>query len=72
MRQAAHRDDSAKQMIVAASPADVPENFTGSVFSTEQEKFDALDKMINGKVKQEQIAWLKPGTPRSPSKKSRS
>ena len=61
-------------MIVAASPADVPENFTGSVFSTEQEKFDALDKMVNdvyqavrvvtppnhfAKAKQEQIAWLK-------------
>jgi len=32
-------------MIVAASPADVPENFTGSVFPSEQEKFGALDKM---------------------------
>ena len=30
-----HRD---LQVIVAASPADVPENFTGSVFSSEQEK----------------------------------
>jgi hypothetical protein len=72
MLQAAYRDDSAKHMIVAASPADVPENFTGSVFSTEQEKFDALDKMMNGKVKQEQIAWLKTRDARSPSKKRRS
>ena len=61
-------------MIVAASPADVPENFTGSVFSSEEKKFDALDKTMNdvyqavravtppdrfAKVKQEQIAWLK-------------
>lgn len=29
--QAAYQDESAKHMIVAASPADVPENFTGSV-----------------------------------------
>jgi uncharacterized protein YecT (DUF1311 family) len=71
--QAAYQDDSAKQMIVAANPADVPENFTGSVFSSEQEKLDALDKMMNDvyqavrsvlaadrftKVKQDQIAWL--------------
>jgi uncharacterized protein YecT (DUF1311 family) len=61
-------------MIVTASPDDVPENFTGSVFSSEQEKFDALDRMMNdvyqavqavtppdrfAKVKQQQIAWLK-------------
>ena len=61
-------------MIVTAASADVPENFTGSVFSSEQEKFDALDKMMNdvyqavravtppdrfAKTKQEQIAWLK-------------
>jgi uncharacterized protein YecT (DUF1311 family) len=71
--QAAYQDDSPKQMIVAANPADVPENFTGSVFSFEQEKLDALDKMMNDvyqavrsvvadhftRVKQEQIAWLK-------------
>ena len=72
--QTAYQDDFAKHIIVAASPADVPENFTGSVFSSEQEKFDALDKMMNdvyqavrsvtspdgfAKVKQEQIAWLK-------------
>jgi uncharacterized protein YecT (DUF1311 family) len=72
--QAAYQDESAKHMIVVASPDDVPENFTGSVFSSEQEKFDALDKMMNdvyqavqavtprdrfAKVKQEQIAWLK-------------
>ena len=72
--QAAYQDDFAKHMIVAASPADVPENFTGSVFPSEQEKFDALEKMMNdvyqavravtppdrfAKVNQEQIAWLK-------------
>jgi uncharacterized protein YecT (DUF1311 family) len=72
--QAAYQDNSAEHMIVAASPADVPENFTGSVFSSEQEKFDAVDKTMNdvyqavravippdpfAKVKQAQIAWLK-------------
>jgi uncharacterized protein YecT (DUF1311 family) len=61
-------------MIVAANPAQVPEDFTGSVFSSEEEKEDALDKMMNdiyhavryvlpadrfAMVKQEQIAWLK-------------
>jgi uncharacterized protein YecT (DUF1311 family) len=72
--QTAYQDASAEHMIVATSPADVPENFTGSVFSSEQEKFDALDKIMNdvyqavqaikppgrfAEVKQEQIAWLK-------------
>jgi len=72
--QTAYQDDSARHMIVASSPADVPENFTGSVFSSEQEKFDALDKIMNdvyqavravtpsdrfAEVKQEQIVWLK-------------
>ena len=72
--QNAYQHDFAQHMIVAASPADVPANFTGSVFSSEQEKFDALDKMMNdvyhavqavtppdrfAKVKREQIAWLK-------------
>ncbi len=72
--QTAYQDNFAKHIIVAPSPADVPENFTGSVFSSEQEKFDALDKMMNdvyqavravistdffAKVKQEQIASLK-------------
>ena len=72
--QSAYQDDFAKHIIVALSPTDVPENFTGSVFSSEQEKFDALDKMMNdvyqavravtpaarfAKTKQEQIAWLK-------------
>jgi uncharacterized protein YecT (DUF1311 family) len=61
-------------MIVAADPAQARENFTGSVFSSEDEKADYLDKLMNdvyqavryvlpanrfAKVKQEQIAWLK-------------
>ena len=72
--QRAYQDDFAKHTIVAADPAQVPENFTGSVFSSEEEKAEALDKMMNeiygavrsvlpsdrfAKVKQEQIAWLK-------------
>lgn len=70
----AYQDNFAKHMIVAADPAQAPENFTGSVFSSEEEKVDALDKMMNdvyqavryvlpanrfARVKQEQIAWLK-------------
>jgi hypothetical protein len=72
--QTAYQDDSAMHMIVATSRADVPENFAGSVFSSEQEKFDALDEIMNdvyqavrpvtpsdrfAEVKQEQIVWLK-------------
>jgi uncharacterized protein YecT (DUF1311 family) len=72
--QTAYQHAFDKHMIVTATSADVPENFTGSVFSSEQEKFDALDKMMNdayqavravkprdrfAKVKQEQLAWLK-------------
>ena len=71
--QSAYQDNFAKHMIVAADPAQAPENFTGSVFSSEQEKADALDKTMNdvyqavryvlsanrfAKVKQEQIEWL--------------
>lgn len=72
--QSAYQDNFAKHMIVAVDPAHAPEDFTGSVFSSEEEKEDALDKIMNnvyqavrsvlpanrfGKVKQEQIAWLK-------------
>lgn len=72
--ESAYQDNVAKHMIVAADPAQAPEDFTGSVFSSEEEKAEALDKMMNdvyqavryilpanrfAKVKQEQIAWLK-------------
>ena len=72
--ETAYNDDFAKHMIVTANSADVPEDFTGSMFTSEQEKLDALDKMMNDvyqavravtsrdrfvKVKQEQVAWLK-------------
>jgi len=65
-------------MIVAADPAQAPENFNGSVFSSEEEKADYLEKLMNdvyqavryvlpgnrfAKVKQEQIAWLKTRDP---------
>jgi uncharacterized protein YecT (DUF1311 family) len=67
-------DDFAKHMIVAADDKQVPESFTGSVFRTEEEKFDALDKQLNqvyqavrsllppnrfAKAKQEEVAWVK-------------
>jgi hypothetical protein len=70
----AYDDDFAKHMIVVAEGKDAPEDFTGSVFRTEDEKFDALDKQLNAvyqavrlivapnrfaKVKQEQVTWLK-------------
>jgi len=72
--QTSYDDNFAKHMIVVTSPAQAPEDFTGSVFSSEEEKADALDKMMNdvyhavrsvlppdrfAKVKQEQVAWLK-------------
>jgi uncharacterized protein YecT (DUF1311 family) len=72
--QSAYQNNFAKHMIVAADSAQTPENFTGSVFSSEEQKADALDKMMNdvyqavryilpanrfAKVKQEQVAWLK-------------
>ena len=70
----AYQEDFARHMIVAAGATKVPENSTGSVFSSEEEKADALDKIMNdvyaavrsflppgrfAKVKQEQIACLK-------------
>ncbi|HWY39996.1 MAG TPA: lysozyme inhibitor LprI family protein [Chthoniobacterales bacterium] len=72
--QPAYDDSFAKHMIVAADDKQVPENFTGSVFRSEKEKFDALDERLNqvyqavrsllppnrfAKVKQEQLAWVK-------------
>jgi len=72
--QSSYDDNFAKHMIVATNPAQAPEDFTGSVFSSEEEKADALDKMMNdvyqavrsvlppdrfAKVKQEQVAWLR-------------
>src|SRR5260370_32012408 len=72
--QSAYDDRFAKHMIVAADDKEVPENFTGSIFRSQEEKFDALDKQLNevyqavrsilppnrfAKVKQEQVAWVK-------------
>ena len=72
--ESVYQDNFAKHMIVAADPAQAPENFTGSVFSSEEEKANALEKIMNdvyqavryvlpanrfARVKQEQIAWLK-------------
>ncbi len=72
--QTSYDDNFAKHMIVVTNPAQAPEDFTGSVFSSEEEKADALDKMMNdvyqavrsvlppdrfAKVKQEQVAWLR-------------
>ena len=72
--QTAYNDDFAKHMIIAADDSQVPEDFTGSVFRSQEEKLEELDKTLNevyqavrstippsrfAKVKQEQVAWLK-------------
>lgn len=72
--ESAYQDNFAKHMIVAAHSEEVPKDFIGRVFSSEKEKADALDRMMNDvyhavgfvlppdrftRVKQEQIAWLK-------------
>jgi len=72
--QTAYYDDFAKHMIIAAEDSQVPEDFTGSVFRSQEEKLEELDKTLNevyqavrsaippnrfAKVKQEQVAWLK-------------
>ena len=72
--ESAYEDNFAKHMIVVAHSEQVPEDFNGRVFSSEEEKADALDRMMNdvyhavgfvlppdrfAKIKQEQITWLK-------------
>jgi uncharacterized protein YecT (DUF1311 family) len=72
--ESAYQDNFAEHVIVAADPAQAPANFAGSVFSSEEEKADYLDKMMNdvyqavryllpanrfAGVKREQMAWLK-------------
>jgi uncharacterized protein YecT (DUF1311 family) len=70
----AYDDDFAKHIIVAHDGKQVPESFTGQIFRSEEEKFDALDTQLNqvyqavrsllppnrfAKVKQEQLTWVK-------------
>lgn len=70
----AYQDDFLKHIIVIPPGQPPPEDFTGSIFNTEEEKFDALDTQLNAvygavrtllppnrfaKIKQEQIAWVK-------------
>lgn len=72
--QSAYQDDFAAHMIVAPHSEQVPDNFSGTVFASEEEKAEALDRQMNdvyhairfvlpadrfARVKQEQIAWLK-------------
>jgi len=85
--QTEYDDNFVKHMIVVADPAQAPEDFTGSVFSSEEEKADALDKMMNdvdqavrsvlsldrfSKVKQSRSRGLKPGMQRIRLKRNRS
>ncbi len=59
---------------VAADPATVPDNFTGTIFASEDQELESLDQTMNetyqavrfllpaarfAKVKEEQVAWLK-------------
>jgi len=70
----AYDDDFGKHTIVAADDKQVPKNFSGQIFRSEDQKFDALDTQLNAvyqgvrlllppnrfaKIKQEQIAWVK-------------
>lgn len=72
--QSAYNDDFTKQIIIVPEGQPVPGDFTGSVYRSEDEKFDALDTELNAvyqavrlvvpanrfaKIKQEQIAWVK-------------
>lgn len=72
--QEAYNDDFAKHMIVSADNTQVPEDFTGSVFKTQDEKLEGLDEMLNhvyqavrvsipanrfAKLKQEEVTWVK-------------
>ncbi len=72
--QAAYDDNFTNHMIVAADEKQVPEDFSGTIYRSEEEKFDALDTQLNqvyqairwlvaanrfAQVRQEQLAWLK-------------
>jgi hypothetical protein len=72
--QGAYNDGFTKNIIVVPEGQPTPEDFTGSVYRSENEKFDALDTELNAvyqavrlllpanrfaKIKQEQIAWVK-------------
>jgi hypothetical protein len=72
--QAAFDDSFPTHIIVAPDDKQVPENFIGTVYRSEEEEFDALDTKLNqvyqgvrsllspnrfAKIKQEQIAWVK-------------
>jgi hypothetical protein len=70
----AYQDDLLKQILIVAEGQPVPDDFTGSMFHTDEEEFDALDTQLNqvyqavhfilpsnrfAKIKQEQIVWVK-------------
>jgi len=69
----AYNDDFTKHIIVVPDGQPVPDDFTGSIYHSEDEKFEALDSELNSvyravrlvlpsrfaKIKQEQIAWVK-------------
>jgi hypothetical protein len=85
--QPAYDDSFPTHIIVAPDDKQVPENFIGTVYRSEEEKFDALDTKLNqvyqgvrslltpnrfAKVKQEQIAWVKSrGAAKSVEEKSK-
>src|SRR5262249_12376863 len=82
----AYQDDFLRHIMIVPEGKPVTEDFTGSIFHTEEEKFDALDTQLNAvygavrsllpanrfaKVKQEQIAWVKNRDARPVEEKSK-
>ena len=72
--QGAYNDDFTKHILVVPEGQPVPDDFTGSIYHSEDEKFEALDTELNAvyqalrtllpanrfaKIKQEQIAWVR-------------
>jgi len=70
----AYQDDFLTHILVVPEGQPAPEDFSGSIFPTEDQKFEALDDQLNAvyqavrsvlppnrfaKIKQEQITWVK-------------
>lgn len=82
----AYQDDFLKHIMIVPEGQPVPDDFTGSIFHTDEEEFDALDTQLNqvyqavhfivppnrfAKIKQEQIAWVKNRDAKSVKEKSK-
>ncbi len=82
----AYQDDFLQHVIIVPEGQPIPEDFSGSIFQSDEEEFDALDKQLNqvyqavhfilppnrfAKIKQEQIAWVKNRDTKSVKEKSK-